>query len=105
MLVRGSRKGSFGVNNVSQYFEKDNWCTSSATSEPNDKKPGISGGTIAGIVIGAVVESAPLATAVFFARRASKFKKQVAISKYAEGPSGYPALHPDDGYISPESEK
>jgi hypothetical protein len=79
--------------------------TASSAPQEKEKSSGLSGGVIAGIVIGAVAGLALLAAAIFFARRASIYKKQANILKYVEGPLDYSSRHPDDGYISPDSEK
>jgi hypothetical protein len=79
--------------------------TASSAPEEKEKSSGLSGGAIAGIVIGAVAGLALLAAAIFFARRASIYKKQANVLKYVEAPLGYSKQHPDDGYISPDSEK
>jgi hypothetical protein len=79
--------------------------TSSAAAEHIEMGPGISGGAIAGIVIGGAAGLSLFAVAVFFARRASKYKREAAVSKYVEGASGYSSQHPDHGQMSPVYEK
>jgi hypothetical protein len=79
--------------------------TSSAVTEHIERGSGISGGAIAGIVIGGAAGLSLFAAAVFLARRASKYKREAAVSKYVEGASGYSSQHPDHGQMSPVYEK
>ena len=83
--------------------------TASAAHEETEEGSGLPGGAIAGIVAGIVAGTvaglALLAAAIFFARRASKYKRQATISKYAEPLSAYPSHHPDQGNFSSGSEK
>jgi hypothetical protein len=62
--------------------------------------PSVTGGVIAGIVISGVIGLALLAAAVFFARRASKYKREAAASKYAQGIAGCLPQNPDQGQMS-----
>ncbi|RYO16594.1 hypothetical protein AA0111_g11360 [Alternaria arborescens] len=62
--------------------------------------PSVTGGVIAGIVISGVIGLALLAAAVFFARRASKYKREAAASKYAQDIAGCLPQNPDQGQMS-----
>ncbi|CAO2650245.1 Nn.00g015370.m01.CDS01 [Neocucurbitaria sp. VM-36] len=78
--------------------------TSAAAGQ--SKKTGLSGGAIAGIVIGAIAGLALFAAVLFFARRAAMYKKKAAASNYVEAPANpYPPQYPDQGYVGPGSEK
>ncbi|CAN9474288.1 unnamed protein product [Alternaria alternata] len=74
--------------------------TPSAAVGNTGEDPSVTGGVIAGIVISGVIGLALLAAAVFFARRASKYKREAAASKYAQGIAGCLPQNPDQGQMS-----
>ncbi|CAN9183139.1 unnamed protein product [Alternaria alternata] len=74
--------------------------TPSAAVGNTGEDPSVTGGVIAGIVISGVIGLALLAAAVFFARRASKYKREAAASKYVQDIAGCLPQNPDQGQMS-----